>query len=84
MFNILCSRITEAELQYIIKLGECRTLWGEREQAVTSCYIAEIYQWSKCQVTVHKECSQTMFVSLLSAKGNCMSQLQKIVCHSPT
>ena len=68
----------------VLILGECRTLWGEREQAVTNCQIAKVYQWSKCQVTVHMACSQTMFVSLLSAKENCMSQLQKIACHNPT
>ena len=62
-------------------LGECRTLWGEYEQAVTNCWVYQAVVKVSGHSTQAMACNQTRFVSLLSAKGNLMSQLQKIACH---
>ena len=39
------------------QLGECRTMWGEREQAMhysTDCYVAKATLLEKYQITPHK------------------------------
>ena len=47
-----------------ILLGECRTLWGEREQAVDysiDCYVTKALLQVKYQITAHRPFMHGMY-----------------------